>query len=259
VSCANILLVSGLDPSGGAGFLADARVAAEHGLRPVGVVTGLTEQDTSGVRAANVVPTDIIEAQLRALLSDVEVVAVKVGMLGSEQIAAVVAEALSLTRAPVVWDPVLHPTRGRIPLYEGSPARAMQLLTPHVAVLTPNLAEAAALTGGDVIEDVSGMKRAAEALRSSGMEAVVITGGHLRGTTTATDVLATDAGTISIIGEWIDTGGPVHGTGCALSTALACRLGRGDGVESAARAAKDFVATRLRSARRPGRGIPAVV
>jgi hydroxymethylpyrimidine/phosphomethylpyrimidine kinase len=258
----NILLISGLDPSGGAGFLADARIVGEHGLRAVGVVTGLTEQNTAGVRNANVVSVEVIDAQLRALLADVEVAAVKIGMLGNDQIAEAVADALALTNAPVVWDPVLHPTRGRIPLYTGSASRAVQLLAPHVSVLTPNLAEAAALTGGAEIVDVAGMRRAGEALRTAGMEGVVVTGGHLSATATATataaDVLVTGQGVVELVGEWIDCG-PVHGTGCALSTAIACRLARGDELEGAVRAAKDFVASKLRAVRRPGRGIPAVV
>jgi len=261
----NILLISGLDPSGGAGFLADARVVAEHGLRAVGVTTGLTEQTTSGVRNANVVSAEIVDAQLRALLSDMKISAVKIGMLGSDQMAAVVADALAQTSAPVVWDPVLQPTRGRISLYEGSASRAVQLLTPHVTVLTPNLSEAAALAGGQEIVDVAGMKRAAGALCAVGMDAVLVTGGHLgeavggESSATATDVLAWSGGVEELIGEWIETEGPVHGTGCALSTAIACRLARGDSLDGAVRAAKDFVASRLRQPRRPGRGMAAIV
>jgi len=264
---ANILLIAGLDPSGGAGILADTRVAADHGLRAVGVVTGLTEQDTRGVRNANAVSAEIVLHQLRSLLSDVEVAAVKIGMLGSEALADTVAEALALTAAPVVWDPVLLPTRGRVSLYEGSQARAVQLLTPHVTVATPNLHEAAALTGGAEISDVEGMEAAAKALRAGGMDAVLVTGGHLsatydgdvRRTTGVVDVLAHLGGVERLTGDWIDTGGPVHGTGCALSTALACALARGASLVDAARAAKDFVASKLREAAAPGRGMKSIV
>jgi len=263
----NLLIIAGLDPSGGAGILADSRVAAHHGLRSVGVVTGLTEQDTRGVRNANVVATEIVLHQLRTLLSDVEIAAVKIGMLGSEAIAGAVAEALDLTAAPVVWDPVLLPTRGRVALYQGSQARAVQLLTPHVTVATPNLHEAAALTGGEAIDDVEGMEAAAKALRGGGMSAVLVTGGHLSATydgdvrraTEAIDVLAYEGGVERLAGDWIDTGGPVHGTGCALSTALACALARGASLVDAARAAKDFVGSKLREPAAAGRGMKSIV
>ncbi len=253
----NILVIAGLDPSGGAGLLADTRVVAHHDLRPVGVVTGLTEQDTTGVRNANVVAVEIVEAQLRALMSDIEIAAVKIGMLGSDKLAAAIADALSLTNAPVVWDPVLLPTRGRVPLFQGSPSRAMQLLAPHVTVVTPNLQESAAMAGLDAIEDVDAMAHAATAMRAAGMDAVLVTGGHLDGA--ATDVLAHARGTELLDGERIDTGGPVHGTGCALSTALACRLALGDDLQQAARAAKQFVADRLRAPVHPGRGLAAIL
>jgi hydroxymethylpyrimidine/phosphomethylpyrimidine kinase len=255
----SILVIAGLDPSGGAGILADTRVAAHRGYRTVGVVTGLTEQDTGGVRNANAVSPEIVASQLRTLLSDVEVAAVKIGMLGSEAIAQAVADGLALTRAPVVWDPVLLPTRGRVALYEGSPSRAVQLLMPHVTVATPNLHEAVALAGGAAIEDVAGMTRAAKAVRSAGMEAVLVTGGHLEDRAAgAIDVLAWSGGVEVLEGAWVQ-GDSVHGTGCALSTALACGLAGGASLPDACRAAKAFVAERLRDAVSPGRGMKAIV
>ena len=99
-----ILIIAGLDPSGGAGLIADVRVAERHGARAVGVVTALTEQSTLGMRAVNPVPPAVVAEQLGALLSDVEVAAVKIGMLGSVEMAEVVAEALALTAAPIVWE-----------------------------------------------------------------------------------------------------------------------------------------------------------
>jgi hydroxymethylpyrimidine/phosphomethylpyrimidine kinase len=256
-SLPNLLIVAGLDPSGGAGLLADARVAYAHGVRALGVATGLTEQDTTGARAANVVAADIVEAQLRALLADVEVAAVKIGMLGSEAIAHAVACALDATRAPVVWDPVLLPTAGRIALYEGNATRAVQLLSPHVTLLTPNLDEAAVLTGAEVA-DVAGMHRAAGALRAAGLRGVLVTGGHLPGPS-VTDVLATSAGVVEMTRERVGPSGSVHGTGCALASAIACRLASGVELTDAVRGAQAFVAQRLRAPQRPGRGAAAIV
>src|SRR3954467_6758329 len=102
----NVLIVAGLDPSGGAGLVADIRVCEQLGCRPVAVATALTEQSTVEVRAVNAVSATIVGDQLRMLLTDVEVAAVKLGMLGSEAIADEVARALELTAGPVVWDPV---------------------------------------------------------------------------------------------------------------------------------------------------------
>jgi hydroxymethylpyrimidine kinase/phosphomethylpyrimidine kinase len=250
----NILLVSGLDPSGGAGLLADARVVERHGLRPVGVATALTEQTTAGVRAANPVSAELVGAQLTALLSDLEVAAVKIGMLGSAAIAAEVARALALTRAPVVWDPVLRPTAGNVPLYDGDPAAALALLADHLAVVTPNLAEAALLTGRPV-DDVTTVRRAAAELAAR-VGAALVKGGHLVGP--PVDVLASGGRIVELAGARI-AGGEVHGTGCALSTALACGLARGEALEDAAARAVGFVRDRLAAPVAAGRGLPSVL
>jgi hydroxymethylpyrimidine/phosphomethylpyrimidine kinase len=252
-----VLIVAGLDPSGGAGLLADARVVAEHGLRAVGVVTALTEQDTSGVRAVHASPAEVVAAQLAALLSDLEVAAVKLGMLASEPIARVVAEVLALTDAPVVWDPVLLPTRGQVPLYAGELAAARELLAPHVTVATPNLAEVAALTGAEPPADPTAMHVAAAMLRAAGLDAVMVTGGHLEGD--AVDVLIHAGGSLELAATRVRTFGPVHGTGCVLSSALAAGLACGNDLESAARGAKDYVGSKLAAAFSPGRGMAVLV
>jgi len=252
----SIVIISGLDPSGGAGFIADTRVAAEHGLRPVGVITALTAQDTSGVRAVEPVSSEMLADQLRALLSDVEVHAVKIGMLGSEEIATAVADALDLTGAPVVWDPVLLPTRGRALLYRGDPRRAREILAAHVTLMTPNAAEAEAMWGKEV-RTVEEMRAAAAALCPPG-GAVLVTGGDLEGGE-AVDCLAHGGEVRELRGERVIGTGPVHGTGCYLSTAIACALARGVALDRAVQAAKQQVTDRLRAPARPGRGLPAVV
>jgi len=256
----NILIIAGLDPSGGAGLLADTRVAERCGARAVGVVTALTEQDTGGVRSVHVPAVEVIEAQLRAVLADVEVAAVKIGMLGSEAVAEVVADALDATGAPVVWDPVLLPTRGRVPLYQGAPARAVQLLGRHVTVCTPNIPEAEVLAGLD-IDSVEAMAGAGATLRAAGLDAVLVKGGHLpEGAGTAsTDVLVEERGTTILEGPHAPVAEPVHGTGCALATALAASLAEGEPLESAARFAKGFVAGCLGALVRPGRGLAAII
>ncbi len=249
---ASVAIISGLDPSGGAGFIADVRVVAEHGLRPVGVITATTEQDSNGVRAVHPVAAEAVAAELTTLLSDIEVVAVKIGMLASADIARAVAGVLALTGAPVVWDPVLLPTSGRVALYHDDPRQARELLDDHLALLTPNLAEAQLLTG-EPVTTVAEM-RAAAALLCGAEQAVLIKGGHLSDER-AIDVLAHAGSIVELVGERIATGGPIHGTGCALSSAIASQLALGESIAAAARAGKEYVAARLRRPVAPGRGM----
>jgi hydroxymethylpyrimidine/phosphomethylpyrimidine kinase len=251
-----VLIVAGLDPSGGAGFIADTRLAAALGCRPVGVITALTDQNTVGVIAANPVDPGVIANQLSTLLTDVEVAAVKIGMIGSHDIARAVADALALTAAPVVWDPVVAPTRGA-PLFEGDLLAALDLLAPHLALITPNAAEAGYLTGRR-IHDEAAVLGAGQELRSRGVAAVLIKGGHLGGAD-ATDYLIAHGEPVPIRGPRIPLAEPVHGTGCALSTAIACRLAHGIPLREACEQAKDLVAERLHGPVHAGRGRPSVL
>ena len=259
----SILVVAGLDPSGGAGFLADARVVADHGMRAVGVVTALTVQDTSGVRASHPSPLEVVGDQLRALLGDVEVDAVKLGMLGDARLADVVADALALTCAPLVWDPVLLPSRGGVPLLTGDVAHAATRLLREARVVTPNLAEAATLAGLDAVCDLPAMHRAAQALLARGAKAVLVKGGHLTGA--PIDLLvdsdsASDStcAPLELTGERVDAG-PLHGTGCVLATALACGLAAGLSLPDAVRAARAYLSARLRAPLAVGRGARVLV
>lgn len=254
---ADVLIISGLDPSGGAGFIADVRVASQHGRRPVGVVTALTEQDTTGVRRVHVMNPEHVSDQVRALLSDVEVAAVKIGMLGSLAMCEALEKALALTAAPVVWDPVVRPTRGGVALFDGDVHGAAAVLADHLAVLTPNAAEAALLWGKPV-DDRESARAAAHGLAERYGCAALVTGGHIAGDA-AVDMLASGGELSALSAPRVPGGSDVHGTGCALSTALACELAAGAGMVDAVRAAKRFVAERLANPARPGRGSPAVV
>lgn len=254
----NVLLVAGLDPSGGAGLVADIRVCEQLGCRPVAVATALTEQSTVEVRAANPVAATIVGDQLRMLLTDVEVAAVKLGMLGSEAIVDELARALELTAAPVVWDPVLRPTRGRVALYEGDPARAVELLDGLVALCTPNADEAEVLTGR-AITSVGDAVAAGVGLYQRGLTATLVKGGHWGAADQVLDVLVTADGHEVLVGPRVAVDEPVHGTGCALSTAIACHLALGRGLEEACRAARAFVADRIAAPVHAGRGRGAVL
>ncbi|MGH2899275.1 MAG: bifunctional hydroxymethylpyrimidine kinase/phosphomethylpyrimidine kinase, partial [Solirubrobacteraceae bacterium] len=132
----DVLICAGLDPSGGAGILADARVVDELGGRPVGVVTALTVQNTTAVLETQAMGPDLIREQLEFLLSDVEVKAVKIGMIGSSEVAKAIANALALTSAPVVWDPIVHPSRGDVRFIDSLFGHAVNALVPHLTLLT---------------------------------------------------------------------------------------------------------------------------
>ena len=254
-AAANLLIVAGLDPSGGAGFLADARTAELHGMRPVGVVTALTVQTTSDVRAVEPVAAEMVGAQLTALLSDAEVAAGAIGMLGDEAVAVAVAAGLQLTAAPIVWDPVLRASAGGAALYRGDPRGALAALRDHVALVTPNLAEAEALAGFEV-RDVAAMRRAARTIAGEGV-ACLVKGGHLAGA--VVDVLAAGDALLDLEGARVPGGEDVHGTGGALATAIACQLARGAQLVDAVRAAAAFVRERLVAPVRSGRGRPSVL
>src|SRR5262245_33455341 len=124
----HILVCSGLDPSGGAGFIADVRVISKLGGRPAGVVTALTVQNTTGVIDYQRCDPDLVGHELAFLMTDIEVRAVKIGMIGSVEIARAIANALHLTNAPVVWDPILAPSRGNVQFIDRSADEAIAVL-----------------------------------------------------------------------------------------------------------------------------------
>jgi hydroxymethylpyrimidine/phosphomethylpyrimidine kinase len=256
VAAPGVLLVGGLDPSGGAGFIADIRIASALGCRPVGVVSALTDQNTVGVIAANPADPAVIANQLSTLLTDVEVAAVKIGMIASHDIARAVADALALTAAPVVWDPVVAPTRGAT-LFEGDLAAAVDALAPHLALITPNAHEAELLTGRRVADAASAIVAGRE-LCSRGIPAVLIKGGHLPGDD-AVDYLIAGDDAIALPGPRVPVRESVHGTGCALATAIACKLAHKIALRAACEQAKVLVAQRLAAPVSAGRGRASVV
>ena len=253
----DVLACAGLDPSGGAGLLADTRVLAELGTRPVGVVTTLTIQNTTGVVGGQVLDAELVGHQLAFLLTDVEVSAVKLGMLGSAELARAVASALQLTAAPLVWDPVLHPSRGELPRADSWIEDALVALRPHLTLVTPNAPELATITGMPV-RDLAEAEAAARALATRLDAAVLAKGGHLGGDE-AIDLLIYAGGREELREPRRAGGEHVHGTGCALSSAIAAYLAHGRDLVEACRLAKSYVAARIADPARPGRGAPSVI
>jgi hydroxymethylpyrimidine/phosphomethylpyrimidine kinase len=255
----HVLICAGLDPSGGAGLIADVRVASMLGARPVGVVTALTIQNTQGVRSAHPLDADVVGAQIATLLSDVEVKAVKLGMLGAVDIAREIADGLHLTAAPVVWDPISAPSLGQagVSFDHDLFGEMLRELAPHLTLITPNTGELAALAGRP-IRDLDELAAAARYLAGALGVAVLAKGGHAGGPESV-DVLAAGDLVERLRSSRVAEGEHVHGTGCALSTAIAAHLALGAGLVDACRAAKELVGARLASPVRPGRGAPAIV
>lgn len=238
------MTVAGSDSGGGAGIQADLKTFAAQGVFGTSVVTAVTAQNTAAVLGVERLDPAFVDLQLEAVLSDLPVAAVKTGMLASSAVIASVSRWAAAGRLPnLVVDPVMV-TSGGHPLLDGEAAEAyLHLLFPHAAVITPNLREAALLSGTS-IEDVADMERAATLLARTGAGVVVVKGGHLGGAH-APDVVLTEGRATVLDADRVATGND-HGTGCSLSAAIAARLAAGDSVMSAIEAAKRYVTATLR-------------
>jgi hydroxymethylpyrimidine/phosphomethylpyrimidine kinase len=237
----NVLSIAGSDPSGGAGIQADIKAISANGAYAMAVITALTAQNTRGVTGVELVPADFVAAQIDAVFADVRVDAVKIGMIGTSEIAGAIADALQRNRARrVVLDPVMVAKGGDRLLSPEAVAILIERLLPLTDVLTPNLPEAAALLATADPTDRAAMAALADRLRGLGARNVLLKGGHLAGDDSP-DYLRTASG-----GHWLEdtriATRNTHGTGCTLSSALAAQLALiGDPLE-AARRAKAYVA-----------------
>ncbi len=243
---ATALSVAGSDPSGGAGVQADLKTFSARGVYGMAAITALTAQNTLGVSGVHVAPPDFVAAQIAAVLQDIRVDAVKIGMVADADVAAAVADALSGYRGPVTLDPVMV-AKGGARLLAGDAAAVLATrLLPLATVATPNLAEAAALLGAPVARDRAGMAEQARALLDLGAQAVLIKGGHLEGPESP-DALAARDGIIWFEGPRHATRN-THGTGCTLSAAVAAELAKGRTPVEAASSAKAYVAGAIAAA-----------
>ncbi|OKI69033.1 bifunctional hydroxymethylpyrimidine kinase/phosphomethylpyrimidine kinase [Micromonospora sp. CB01531] len=239
-----VLTIAGSDAGAGAGIQADLKVFAALGAYGTSVITAITAQNTRGVDAVLPLPPQTVRGQLDSVLGDFAVRAVKTGMLGTPAVADAIAEAAEAGRLPrLVVDPVLVATSGH-PL---GVVEAVQRLLPYAEVVTPNCAEAAALTGRPVTT-VEEMVTAAEALAAAGPAHVVVTGGDVDAAGESVDVLVGGGATRLLRGPRVSTR-HTHGTGCSFSAAIAVRLAAGDPVPVAVTAAKEYVARALAGAR----------
>jgi hydroxymethylpyrimidine/phosphomethylpyrimidine kinase len=239
------LSIAGSDSGGGAGAQADLKTFAAHGVHGTTALTAVTAQSTAEVRGVVVLDPEFVRLQIETVLGDFAVAGVKTGMLATRDIVHVVADLAGAGRlGRLVVDPVLVSSSGH-PLMnpEGVDAYLTRLL-PHALVVTPNLREAAVLTGValESLLSVPAMAEAAEQIRARGATYVVVKGGHL--TDVAHDVVAGPEGITVLEGTRVDTRND-HGTGCSLSAAIAANLALGADVLSAVREGKAFVARGL--------------
>ena len=230
----HILVIAGTDSSGGAGLSRDIATASGFGIGVRPVVTAVTAQTDGALVMAQPMPTDLVQRQIDTALSAGPPAAIKIGMLAAAEIAVTVARALTGCPAPVVLDPVLASSSGGALFTGGNLAP----IFPLVTLLTPNLNEAARLTGTDVAQDDGAIAAQAMRLRSQGVGAVLIKGGHGTGAG-STDHLFDAAGHAQFSAPRLQQGR--RGTGCALATAIACRLALGDDLRLACGRAKDHI------------------
>lgn len=275
------LTIAGVDPSGGAGVIADVRTFAAFGCFATAVITSLTFQNTTGVFGALNQTAETVRAQAVPIIEDFKVTCAKTGMLPTREVIAEVARLFreSSLPSPVV-DPVMRATSGDDLINADAVSCLVTDLFPLALLVTPNIPEAERLTGL-FITDESGMRQAAVMIREMGARAVLVKGGHLSRQTAggrrqeadsgrqatanldthevlgiseqAIDVLDNE-GRVTVFRDELIAGGEVHGSGCTLSAAIAACVGRGQDLEEAVQTAKNFVTEAIRRSPRLGHG-----
>ena len=241
---ARLLSIAGSDSGGGAGVQADLKTFAALGCFGTTAITALTAQNTVGVRAIHAVPLDMLADQIDAVVEDIGVDAVKIGMLHSAPTIQTVAAALDRHQLRrVVLDPVMVATSGAALIDPSAIAALVRLMFPLALLVTPNLDEAALLVDRPLHTEAD-MADAARQLLAMGARAVLLKGGHLAGNTVADLLLQAGAPPLWLRAPRIDTPN-THGTGCTLSSAIAARLALGDDLAQAVHNARDFVRAAL--------------
>jgi hydroxymethylpyrimidine/phosphomethylpyrimidine kinase len=245
--------IAGSDPSGGAGIEADLKTFSALGVYGAAVITALTAQNTKGVFGIHDVPSDFVAAQINAVFTDLDVGAVKIGMLANAAAIDVVAAALDRYRPRhVVLDPVMVASSGE-KLLRGEALGRLRDLIARVCVVTPNLPEAAALLGASLAHDEDEMRAQAEKLLTLGAGAVLIKGGHGSGPDSVDLLVEAGGGMVRLAAPRIATEN-THGTGCTFASAIAAGLAKGLSLEAAAQQAKAYVSAAIGAADRLGVG-----
>lgn len=249
----NILTIAGSDSGGGAGIQADLKTIMAQGCYGMSVITALTAQNGLGVTGIDAPPPEFVLLQLNTVLDGFPVAAAKTGMLFSAAIMAAIAPVLKKRCFPLVVDPVCVSQSGSSLLEADAVDALKNLIIPGCDLLTPNRPEAE-LFAGMKIESSADAFKAAEKLVALGAGAVLVKGGHMQTGIMASDCLLVPGQEPKILNQaWIDTNNN-HGTGCTLSAAIACGLGKGLPLEVAVVAAQRYINATLRKSYAPGKG-----
>jgi hydroxymethylpyrimidine/phosphomethylpyrimidine kinase len=249
-----VLTFAAMDPTGGAGIIADALACASIGCHPLAVVTAVTIQDTAGVEDYFPMDAEWIADQARCVLEDMPVAVFKIGMLGSVEAVAAVAEVVSdYPDTPLVLDPVLSSGRGDALSSEDMVAAIRTMLLPQTTIVTPNSLEARILAFDEAMDaDDPDLAECARRLLEMGCEYVLITGTH-ENTPEVVNTLYGPLGSVQSL-SWPRLPGSYHGSGCTLAAAIAATLAQGLEVAEAAREAQEYTMETLKAAFRPGMG-----
>jgi len=243
------LTIAGSDSGGGAGIQADLKTFSALGVYGASVITALTAQNTKGVSAIHDVPADFIAAQIDAVFSDLDVAAVKIGMVSQRAAIETIAAGLERWRqSKVVLDPVMIAASGDRLLAPDAVDVLKRVLIPRALVITPNLPEAAALLDAPIAESEAEMLAQGERLLALGPRAVLVKGGHAEGAESV-DLLVEPNAVTRLAADRIATRN-THGTGCTLSSAIAAGLAKGVSLAEAVRAAKTYLTDALAAAER---------
>lgn len=235
------LTIAGSDSGGGAGIQADLKTFAANGVYGTSAITALTAQNTQGVFAIHDVPLVFIAAQIDAIFADFDVAAVKIGMLSrAETIRVVAAELRRRSARRIVLDPVMVATSGDRLLNEDAVTALRTELMPLAEIVTPNLHEAAALSGQPLAQNEREMEAQGRDIFAFGPRWVLIKGGHGTGDEAVDLLIGGDGHVTRLAAKRIDTKN-THGTGCTLSSAIAANLAKGMDLIDAVRAAKQYV------------------
>jgi hydroxymethylpyrimidine/phosphomethylpyrimidine kinase len=251
----NVLTIAGSDPSGGAGIQADLKTMCAHGVYGMSAITAVTVQNTQGVYGVQEIDTAIVAGQIKAVFDDIRVDAVKVGMVSSAELIRTIRESLLAHGAKnIVIDPVMISKSG-FPLLREDAIELVRELIQIADVVTPNIPEAEILAGFP-IKTEDDMKKAAACIAACGAKSVLVKGGHRIGSD-AGDLFFSGGSYRFLRAERIHTKN-THGTGCTLSSAIACRLALGDTVQEAVQAAKDYITRAIGDSYEVGKGVGPV-
>ncbi len=251
------MTIAGSDSGGGAGIVADLKTFEAHGVWGTCALVAVTAQNTEGVQAFETVSPDLVQAQIRSVASDIGVDAAKTGMLATAELVAAVAAAVHGSGVgPLVVDPVFVSKHGDTLLADDAVGALLHELLPLATVVTPNLPEASALVGSEIV-DRAAMEEAGRSLVAAGPSVVLVKGGHLGGEESPDCLVAAGAEPLWLEGKRIQ-GRHTHGTGCVLSAALCAELARGMDPADACLAAKRFTERAIAAGLELGRGVGPV-